>query len=418
MPNKPTTQPQLLAENADLRTRLEKVETTLSEILSGESDALFVAGVGGAQLFTLKGADQSYRTLIENMSEGALTLTAEGLILYANRRFAGMLGTPLEKVIGSDISNWFAPESRHALQALLRKDAADNHREELSLAAADGILVPVYLSVSRLVLDEIDSVCMVVTDLREQKCNEAILAAEKLSNAILEQAADAIVICDETGRIMRASKQAQALFGNNPIGQLFEQAFPLRQLDGAALSAVSAIDTKRSLSVEAKLERNGQEFDLLVSVGYLKGELDELLGSVVTLTDITERKQMETELRASELAYRTLAQNMPGMVYRVFVREGERMQFYNAMPVLITGYAVDELATGPVCSIEPLILDEDRPGVMAEVRRAIAGKRAFAVEYRLKHKDGGIRWMAEHGMPVYGANGAPLYIDGVIFDIT
>ena len=40
------------------------------------------------------------------------------------------------------------------------------------------------------------------------------------------------------------------------------------------------------------------------------------------------------------------------------------------------------------------------------------------MEYRLKHKDGGIRWMAEYGMPVYGTDGAPLYIDGVIFDIT
>jgi diguanylate cyclase (GGDEF)-like protein/PAS domain S-box-containing protein len=134
--------------------------------------------------------------------------------------------------------------------------------------------------------------------------------------------------------------------------------------------------------------------------------------------DITERKQAQAELLESELAYRTLSQNLPGMVYRVFVREGERMQFYNAMPVQITGYSVDELATGKVCSIEPLILDEDRPGVIAEVRSAIAGKRSFVVEYRLKHKDGGIRWMAEHGMPVYGADGAPLYIDGVIFDIT
>ena len=57
---------------------------------------------------------------------------------------------------------------------------------------------------------------MVVTDLTEQKRNEAILAAEKLSSAILEQAADAIVICDKTGRIMRASKQAQAFYGKSP----------------------------------------------------------------------------------------------------------------------------------------------------------------------------------------------------------
>ncbi|OIO71064.1 MAG: hypothetical protein COW19_00360 [Zetaproteobacteria bacterium CG12_big_fil_rev_8_21_14_0_65_55_1124] len=134
--------------------------------------------------------------------------------------------------------------------------------------------------------------------------------------------------------------------------------------------------------------------------------------------DITERKQIETELRKSEYAYRTLSQNLPCMVYRVHLLKSGRMQFYNDMPVQITGYGADELTTGEVCSIEPLILDEDRSGVMAEVRSAIAGKRAFVVEYRLRHKDGGIRWLAEHGMPVYETDGTPLYIDGVIFDIT
>src|SRR5450830_1816860 len=103
------------AEVLDLRARLEKAEASLREILSGEADALFVSGKGGAQVFALKGADQSYRTLIENMSEGALTLTPAGLILYTNRRFAEMLRAPLEKVIGSDIHAWFAPESRVVL---------------------------------------------------------------------------------------------------------------------------------------------------------------------------------------------------------------------------------------------------------------------------------------------------------------
>ena len=296
MPNKSSLK-QLDADNRDLRARLEKAEATLGEILSGEADALFVTGAGGAQLFTLKGADQSYRNLIENMSEGALTLTPEGLVLYANRRFAEMLRAPLERVIGSELSNWIAPEHRQFLKTLLRKDAVDKQREELALVAADGTLVPVYLSVSRLVLNETDSVCMVVTDLTDQKRNEAILAAEKLSNAILEQAADAIVICDETGRIMRASKQAQALYGTNPIGQLFEQAYPLHQSDGTAFSAVSAIDTNHNLSVEARLECKGQGFDLLVSVGHLKDAQGGLLGSVVTLTDITDRKQAEKDLR-------------------------------------------------------------------------------------------------------------------------
>src|ERR1700678_3133380 len=124
---------QLAAENKDLRARLERAEESVREILSGEADALFVPGAGGAQLFTRQGADQSYRTLIENMSEGALTLTPEGLILYANRRFAQMLATPLERVIGSEIHSWVAPEGRQVIQAMLQKHEVANRSEELLL---------------------------------------------------------------------------------------------------------------------------------------------------------------------------------------------------------------------------------------------------------------------------------------------
>lgn len=299
MPNRSTAQ-QLEADNSGLRARLAKAEATLKEILSGESDALFVTGEGGAQIFTLKGADQSYRTLIETMSEGALTLTPEGLVLYANRRFAEMLGMPLEKVIGSAIHAWFAPVSGQDIAALLRTDAVDNQREEAVLAAADGKRVPVYLSVNRLVLEASpDALCMVVTDLTEQKRNEAIFAAEKLARAILEQAGEAIVICDEVGRIMRASRQAQTLNGKNPIGQLFAQAFPLHRLDGTPCCDLSAIEPKGCQSVEARLVHDGRVFDLMVSIGHLNGAQDELLGSVVTLADISERKTAELALQKS-----------------------------------------------------------------------------------------------------------------------
>ena len=138
MPNQPSVQTQLLAENADLRARLEKAEQTLSEILSGEVDALFLSGGSGGQIFTLKGADQAYRTLIEEMSEGALTMTAAGVILYANRRFAEILKMPLEKVIGTTIYTWIAPDSQQILQSMLRKDAGEKRREQLELTAGDG----------------------------------------------------------------------------------------------------------------------------------------------------------------------------------------------------------------------------------------------------------------------------------------
>ncbi|MDO8990954.1 MAG: ATP-binding protein [Sideroxyarcus sp.] len=189
MPNQPTTQAQLLAENAALRAKLETAEQTLREILSGEADALFVTGAGGPQIFALKGADQAYRTLIEDMSEGALTLTAEGVILYANRRFAEMLKMPLEKVIGASIHAWIAPESQRKYQSLLGKNSGEKRRDQLVLVAGDGTRLSVYLSLSNLPVDGMhDAFCMVATDLSDQKRNEAMQASEKSAREMLEAA--------------------------------------------------------------------------------------------------------------------------------------------------------------------------------------------------------------------------------------
>jgi diguanylate cyclase (GGDEF)-like protein/PAS domain S-box-containing protein len=404
---------QLAAENKDLRARLERAEKSVLEILSGESDALFIQGANGAQLFTLKDADQSYRTLIENMSEGALTLTPEGLILYANRRFAQMLAAPLEEVIGSEVHTWFASESRQGLQTLLQKDAVADRSAELVLAAANGTQVPIYLSVSRLLLDGMpDSICMVATDLTEQKRNEAILAAEEFARAILEQAADAIVICDRTGQIIRASKQAQALCGKNPIGRSFEHAFPLRQFNGAGFSPIGAVDTTHRQSVEARLEHGGRGFELLVSVGHLTDARNEMLGSVVTLTDITERKLSETALRKSEEEFRTLAESMPQIVW--ITRADGWNIYFNQQWMEYTGLTAEQsLGHGWKKPFHP----DDQKAARDAWQNATATAGIYSIESRLRCADGTYRWWLVRGVPLIGPAGDIVKWFGTCTDI-
>jgi PAS domain S-box-containing protein len=181
------TQEQLLLELEELRARLDEAEDTLRAIRSGEVDALVVSGVGGEQVYTLKGADHSYRVLIEDMNEGALTMTLDGVVLYSNRRFAEMIKTPLERVIGSMISTWIAPDSQDILQVLLLQDGTETrHHGEITLLAGDGALVPGHLSTNALQMEETQKLfCLVVTDLSESKRNEALTASEKLAQGSL-----------------------------------------------------------------------------------------------------------------------------------------------------------------------------------------------------------------------------------------
>ncbi len=135
-------------------------------------------------------------------------------------------------------------------------------------------------------------------------------------------------------------------------------------------------------------------------------------------SEIEERRQAEIALRESEQSYKTLAENLPGLVYRVFIREKNRMKFFNRSSREMIGCLESDLESGEVCSIVSLIVPEDRPAVVAEVQRAIQENKPFAVEYRLRHKDGTIRYLSEVGAPIAGNDGKPLYIDGVIFDNT
>jgi PAS domain S-box-containing protein len=220
---------QLITENEELQNRLQEAEETLRAIRSGEVDALIVSTAAGEQVFTLQGADRSYRALVEDMNEGALSLTPDGLILYANQKFATMLKTPLESVIGTSIHNWVAPESQEALPVLLADGGCRMCRAELILAGSDGTTIPVYLSVNPVSVDGTSSTLGVVaTDLTEQKKQQAeLVAAGRSVREALEVAGQTRLALLEKIEDQRRAEQAlraseaqfRNVFEHSPLGK-------------------------------------------------------------------------------------------------------------------------------------------------------------------------------------------------------
>jgi PAS domain S-box-containing protein len=162
--------------------------------------------------------------------------------------------------------------------------------------------------------------------------------------------------------------------------------------------------------------------DMFAKISIMKGGLYFIVTGSLLYWLISryasERDLAEKSLRISEQSYKTLSENLPGIVYRVFSRENNRMKFFNKASIEITGYSDSELSRGVVCSLESLIHIEDRPNVLAAVENAIGAHKSFTVEYRLQHRNGSFRFLLEKGTPVYTDDGKLLSIDGVIFDIT
>src|SRR5579872_4954807 len=144
----PSPPQKLLRQVAQLQTHLSEAEETLNAIRSGSIDALVVRTPRGEQLFTLKGADQTYRALVEAMSQGAVTIRND-IISYCNSRFAEMTSAPIENVFGSSIFDFVKSDAFRQLVNRLQSGKEMRGGVETLLRKADGSEVPVLLSGSR-----------------------------------------------------------------------------------------------------------------------------------------------------------------------------------------------------------------------------------------------------------------------------
>lgn len=121
------TKEQLITENEELRSRLNEMEEAIAAIRNGEVDAIVVSGKQGEQVYSVSSAETPYRTFIEKMSEGAVTLTKEGTILYCNQRFAEIVKHPYKKVIGASIQQFITPDDTLKLDSFLAKQTHEKH---------------------------------------------------------------------------------------------------------------------------------------------------------------------------------------------------------------------------------------------------------------------------------------------------
>jgi PAS domain S-box-containing protein len=236
-------------ELAALRVRLAQAEETLDATRSGNVDAVVIAGKQGPRVFTLEGAEHAYRVLIESMNEGALTLTADKTILYANQSFARMVKSPLEQVIGGSFRRYLSPADRAILRPLLRRTAKSGSKIQVILLAADRSQVPAQISLRPMARNGFSpkTIGMVVTDLTEARRNEEMLRALS-QRLVLAQEAErgrvALELHDNITQLLCAvvvRSQALADRISASDGPSKREATSLREMLGKATEEVERI---------------------------------------------------------------------------------------------------------------------------------------------------------------------------------
>lgn len=262
------------AEVSRLRARLSEAEGTIRAIQSGEVDVVVVTRKKELRMFTLEGAGEAYRVLIESMNEGALMLTADRTILYTNRCFARMVKCRLEQVTGGSFRRFLSVADAAKLRPLLRQAGKGRSQSQILLRAGDGTTIPVQISVGRVAQQGSTAgmISMVVTDMTEARRTEELLRG--LNRRVVRAQEDerrrvALELhCNIVQLLCGIGFRSQAIVdslgkGNGPVKR---EARTLRDMLGKTVKEVERISRNLrpsaldQLGLSAVLEAMGKEF--------------------------------------------------------------------------------------------------------------------------------------------------------------
>jgi PAS domain S-box-containing protein len=294
----------LSGELVKLRARLAIAEETVRAIRGGEVDSVMVAGKEGSQVFTLEGAEHAYRVLMESMNEGALMLTKDQMILYANQCFARMVKFPLEQVMGGSFRRFLSAEDRATLRPLMKRANRSGSKLQVQLKAGNGSHLPVQISIRPVAGS--DSRCatigMVVTDMTEVRRTEELLRALSRRLVLAQEA--------ERGRV--------ALELHDHITQLLCAVLVRSQTLADKLSPDDGSSKTEAVELRELLGETAEEVER-ISRNLRPSVLDEL-GLVAVLrdtsTEFTDRMGVSVKLACVPLAVR-LPADIELALYRI-----------------------------------------------------------------------------------------------------
>lgn len=306
------TQKQLVAENEDLRARLEEAQETLLAIRNGEWDALVVLGVGGEQILMLKQSELRYRRLFEAAQDGILILNAgTGAITDVNPFLIKMLGYSREEFVEKKLWEVGAfkdiEASQDAFEALQQNEYI--RYDDLPLKTKDGRLIPVEF-VSNVY--QVDKEKVIQCNIREisarKQAEQALQESEKRFRALIENSSDAITLLDAKGIALYDSPAAAGMLGYAAKDWIGHNVFTLVHPDDLPKTQAlfqNLIETPGAHlnSTFRVRHKSGAWLWLEMVVTNLLTE-PAVKAMVLNYRDVTERKQMDDALRESNERFR------------------------------------------------------------------------------------------------------------------
>lgn len=255
----------------------------------------------------LKESEEKYRTLVETMNEGVMTVDCDDVIQFVNKKYCELTGYSQEELIGQKANDLlleksFYPKMEEIIE--LRKNKTSS-QYEVPIVHKSGSIKWMLVSGTPLYdkNGEVIGSIGIHTDINERR------KIEKKFHIAVEAAPNSMIMVDQNGRIEMINSKTEEMFGykrEELIGEVIEKLVPTRFRSRHTEYRKEYYNDSQTRSMGAGrdlygLHKSGIEFPIEIGLNPIQTEEGKFV--LASIIDITERKKNEQELiKAKEIA--------------------------------------------------------------------------------------------------------------------
>ncbi|MEO7911802.1 MAG: PAS domain S-box protein [Roseiflexaceae bacterium] len=252
--------------------------------------------------------------------------------------------------------------------------------------------------------------------------NPALHARDERFRRCFELGPIGMAIIAPTTGMLEVNEQICAIFGYDRSELLHTCWADLthpddRAADIAQFNQILAGEIDSYTSEQRSIHKRGQTIHTSISVNCQRRANGSVEYFMAVVQDITARTLSEERLRAAEVRYRTLVERIPAMMYIAALDETSSTIYVSPQVETLLGFSQAEWMADPNRWLQQLY-PHDRDHVLATLAHSQVADTPTRSEFRMLARNGQVIWFRDEAMVLRNKAGQPLFLQGVMIDIT
>lgn len=382
----------------------------------------------------LKQSEEKFKLLFEKAPLGYQSLDINGCIIDVNQQWCELFGYEKEEIIGNWFGNFLSPENSEEFNDdyLKFKKKGYSHAE-FEVLHKNGNTI--FLSFEGKVGYDQDGAFKqthcIMKDVTAQKLAEAaLIESERKYRNIAENMSDVVWQMDLNLNTTYVSPSVEKLLGDSPeqhMKRSNEEKFPeatIESINSILFMEMEnennpTIDKNRYRTVEIEhYKADKTKLWLEMNISFIRDEAGVPIGFQGTSRDITQRKQVEMELKETQRRESALLSRLPGLAYKCKYEEAKTMLVVSDGCFDLTGYMPDSFINNSDMRFNNIITFEYRELLWQEIQKKVSAKLPYKYEYEITTAKKQRKWVLEIGQGIYNNEGEVESLEGIILDIS